>query len=174
LKIYNKDLNCIILIRKREWAYQKKAGKPRGCGTKRSEFRKCKKQRGRPKKLEPLTETQMKTLKKRRVQNHKSLNQAIRLRSFFRATFKHTVLGWKSDKSKRLTKDEAEEKLRDLILKLREEGVLEERLEKLLTRCEKYEKMLFTYLKYEGMPPDTTKRRGNSVLSSSSGSVQGV
>jgi len=96
------------------------------------------------------------------------------LRSFFRATFKHTVLGWKSDKSKRLTKDEAEEKLRDLILKLRKEGVLEEGLEKLLTRYEKYEKMLFTYLKYEGMPPDTTKRRGNSVLSSSSGSVQGV
>lgn len=115
------------------------------------------KQRGRPKKLEPLTVPQMKTLKTRQVQNHKSLNQAIRLRSFFRATFKHTVLGWKTDKSKRLTKEEAEEKLRGLVSKLLEEGVIEGALEKLLKRCKKYEKMLFTYLKYEGIPPDNNK-----------------
>ena len=99
----------------------------------------------------------MKTLKTRRVQNHESLNQAIRLRTFFRATFKHTVLGWKTDKSKRLTKEEAEEKLRELVFKLREEGVVEGDLERLLKRCNKYEKMLFTYLKYEGVPPDNNK-----------------
>jgi len=115
------------------------------------------KPRGRPKKLELLTEPQVKTLKTRRVQNRKSLNQAIRLRSFFRATFKHTVLGWKTDKSKRLTKEEAEEKLRELVFKLREESVVEGDLEKLLKRCNKYEKMLFTYLKYEGVPPDNNK-----------------
>jgi hypothetical protein len=115
------------------------------------------KKRGRPKKFEPLTGSQLKTLKKRRVQNLKSLNQAIRLRSFFRATFKHTVLGWKTDKSKRLTKEEAEEKLRKLVFKLTEEGVVEEDLKKLLKRCKKYENMLFTYLKYEGMPPDNNE-----------------
>jgi len=115
------------------------------------------KPRGRPKKLELLTEPQVKTLKTRRVQNRKSLNQAIRLRSFFRATFKHTVLGWKTDKSKRLTKEEAEEKLRELVFKLREESVVEGDLEKLLKRCNKYEKILFTYLKYEGVPPDNNK-----------------
>ena len=115
------------------------------------------KKRGRPKKDESLTESQEKILKTRRAQNNKSLNQAIRLRAFFRATFKHTVLGWKTDKSKRLTKEEAEEKLKELVLKLREEGVVEGDLEKLLKRCNKYEKMLFTYLKYEGVPPDNNK-----------------
>lgn len=115
------------------------------------------KKRGRPKKFESLTEHQVKTLKTRCVQNHKSLNQAIRLRALFRATFKHTILGWKKDKSKRLTKEVAEEKLRELILKLREEGVVYGDLEKLLKRCRKYEKMLFTYLKYEGMPPDNNR-----------------
>ncbi|MHA1438979.1 MAG: IS66 family transposase [Promethearchaeota archaeon] len=79
------------------------------------------------------------------------------MRAFFRAAFKHTVLGWKTDKSKRLTKEEAEERLRGLVSKLREEGVVEGDLENLLKRCNKYEKMLFTYLKYEGMPPDNNK-----------------
>ncbi|MBD3253791.1 MAG: transposase [Candidatus Lokiarchaeota archaeon] len=115
------------------------------------------KSRGRPKNLEPLTAPQVKTLKTRRIQNLKSLNQAIRLRAFFRATFKHTLLGWKTDKSKRLTKEEAEEKLRELVFKLREEGLVEGDLEKLLKRCNKYEKMLFSYLKYEGMPPDNNR-----------------
>jgi len=115
------------------------------------------KQRGRPKKFEPLTDSQVKTLNTRQVQNHKSSNQAVRLRSFFRATFKHTVLGWKTDNSKRLTKEEAERKLREFVLKLREEGVIEVDLEKLLNRCDKYEQKLFTYLKYEGMPPDNNK-----------------
>lgn len=115
------------------------------------------KKRGRPKKLELLTSSQVRTLNTRRIQNYKSLNQAIRLRSFFRAAFKHTVLGWKTDKSRGLTKEEAEEKLRTLASKLREEGVIEPDLKKLLDRCEKYEKKLFTYLKYEGMPPDNNE-----------------
>jgi hypothetical protein len=115
------------------------------------------KKRGRPKEVELLTEAQVKTLKMRQAQNHKSLNQSIRLRAFFLAPFKHTVLGWKTDKSKQLTKEGAEEKLRDLVSTLREEGVIEGDLEKLLKRCNKYEKMLFTYLKYEGMPPDNNK-----------------
>ena len=115
------------------------------------------KPRGRPKKLEPLTESQVKTLKTRQVQNHESLNQATRLRAFFRATFKHTVLGWKMDKSKRLTKEKAEGKLKALVLALREEGVIEGDIEKLLKRCDKYENKLFTYLKYEGMSPDNNE-----------------
>lgn len=115
------------------------------------------KPRGRPKKLEPLTEPQVKILKTRRVQNHESLNQATRLRAFFRATFKYTVLGWKTDKSKRLTKEEAEGKLRALVLALREEGMIEGDLEKLLKRCDKHENKLFTYLKYEGIPPDNNE-----------------
>jgi len=113
--------------------------------------------RGRPKILNPLTDSQLETLQIRRIQNFKSLNQAIRLRAFFRAAFKHTVLGWKVDTSKRVTKEEAEEKLRGLVLNLYEEGVIEPDLQKLLKRCEKYEQKLFTYLKYEGMPPDNNE-----------------
>ena len=113
--------------------------------------------RGRPKTLEPLTEAQVNVLKARRVQNLKSLSQAIRFRSFFRATFRDTILGWKTATSKRLTKEEAEEKLRALASRIREEGVVEGGLEKILKRCERYENALFTYLKYEGMPPDNNR-----------------
>jgi len=115
------------------------------------------KKRGRPKKLEILTEKQIDTLKTRRVQNHNTLSQTIRLRAFFRATFKQTVLGWKTEKPERISKEEAEERLRALVFALREEGVVEKDLNKILNRCEKYEKKLFTYLKYEGMPPDNNK-----------------
>lgn len=71
------------------------------------------------------------------------------------------VLGWKTDKSKRLTAEKAEEKLRNLIHILREEGVVEADLEKLLKRCEKYGNKLFTYLKHEGMPPDNNPAERN-------------
>jgi hypothetical protein len=47
--------------------------------------------------------------------------------------------------------------LRELVLKLREEGVIEVDLEKFLKRYEQYEKELFTYLKYEGVPPDNNE-----------------
>jgi cell division septum initiation protein DivIVA len=115
------------------------------------------KKRGRPRARKFLTDDQINLLRERQAQNVKSLNQAIRLKSFFRASFKCTVLGWKTDKTKRLTAEEAEEKLQELIRALREEGVLEEGLEKLLKRCEKNAKKLFTYLKYEGMPPDNSE-----------------
>jgi len=115
------------------------------------------KKRGRPKTTEALTPSQVKLLKTRQRQNTKSLNQAIRLRSFFRASFKQTLLGWKNDKSNRLTKEEAEAKLMELVFKLHEEGVAEHDLKKLLNRCQKYEKKIFTYLKYEGVPPDNNR-----------------
>ncbi len=119
------------------------------------------KKRGRPHKQEQLSVEQAETLKARYEQNVKSVNQAVRLRAFFKASFKHTVLGWKTDKSKRLTAEEAEEKLRKLVHELREESVVEADLERLLKRCEKYEKKLFTYLKYEGMPPDNNPAERN-------------
>ena len=149
-------IEFIVKLEKENERIEKKLEKNEVANHEKNENNKVKK-RGRPKKLEPLTESQVNTLKTRRVQNHKSLNQAIRLRAFFRATFKHTVLGWKRDKSDRLTKEEAEEKLQQLVNTLREEGIVEENLEKLLKRCNKYEKKLFTYLKYEGMPPDNNK-----------------
>jgi len=150
-------IELIVKLEKENERIEKRLEKHEESEQKEEESEDSSKKRGRPKKLEPLTEPQVKTLKTRRAQNNKSLNQAIRLRAFFRATFKHTVLGWKTDKSKRLTKEEAEEKLKELILKLREEGVVEGVLDKLLKRCNKYEKMLFTYLKYEGVPPDNNK-----------------
>ena len=150
-------IELVVKLEKENERIEKKLEKHEEAVQNEEESEDSSKKRGRPKKLEPLTTIQVKTLKTRRVQNHKSLNQAIRLRAFFRATFRHTVLGWKTDKSKRLTKEEAEEKLKDLVSKLREEGVVEGDLEKLLKRCNKYEKMLFTYLKYEGVPPDNNK-----------------
>ena len=113
--------------------------------------------RGRPRKNAFLSATQISVLQKRRTQNVKSLNQAIRLKSFFKASFKQTVLGWKTDKTKRLTAEEAEEKLKDMIRSLRDEGIVEATLEKILKRCETYANKLFTYLKYDGMPPDNSE-----------------
>ena len=154
-------IELIVKLEKENERIEKKLEKHEECVKNEEPSEIVPKQRGRPKKLEPLNETQVKTLKTRRIQNHKSLNQAVRLRSFFRAVFKHTVLGWKTDKSKRLSKKEAEEKLRELVLRLRDEGVVEGDLKKLLNRCEKYEKKLFTYLKYEGMPPDNNEAERN-------------
>jgi len=119
------------------------------------------KKRGRSCKRKTLTDTQINLLRERWTQNVKSLNQAIRLKSFFIACFKHTILGWKTDKTKHLTAEEAEEKLKALIRSLREEGVAEADLEKPLKRCEMYVKKLFTYLKYEGMPPDNSEAERN-------------
>lgn len=150
-------IELIVKLEKQNERIEKKLEKHQEARQKEEEVETDPKKRGRPKKLEPLTAPQIKTLKVRRTQNYKSLNQAIRLRAFFRATFKHTVLGWKTDKTKRLTKEDAEEKLRELVIQLREEGVIEGDLEKLLKRCNKYEKKLFTYLKYEGIPPDNNK-----------------
>ena len=150
-------IELIVKLEKENERIEKKLEKHEESVKKEEDSEATPKKRGRPKKLESLIESQVETLQARRVQNFKSLNQAVRLRSFFRATFKHTVLGWKTDKSKRLTKEEAEERLRELVLKLREEGVIEADLEKLLKRCEKYEKKLFTYLKYEGVPPDNNE-----------------
>jgi len=150
-------IELIVKLEKENERIEKKLEQHEEAMQKEEESEAEPKKRGRPKKLEPLTGSQVKTLKTRRAQNGKSLNQAIRLRAFFRATFKHTVLGWKTDKSKRLTKEEAEEKLRKLVIQLREEGVIEGDLEKLLNRCNKYEELLFTYLKYEGIPPDNNK-----------------
>jgi hypothetical protein len=150
-------IELIVKLEKENERIEKKLEKHEESVKKEEDSEAALKKRGRPKKHEPLTESQVETLQTRRVQNFKSMNQIVRLRSFFRATFRHTVLGWKTDKSKRLTKEEAEEKLRELVLKLREEGVIEADLEKLLKRCEKYEKKLFTYLKYEGVPPDNNK-----------------
>ena len=41
-----------------------------------------------------------------------------------------------------------------LIASIREEGVSDDDLERLLKRCEKFLPSLFTYLQHEGMPPD--------------------
>ena len=150
-------IELIVKLEKENERIEKKLEKHEESVKKEDDSEAAPKKRGRPKKHEPLTESQVETLQTRRVQNFKSLNQTVQLRSFFRATFKHTVLGWKTDKSKRLTKEEAEARLRELVLKLREEGVIEADLEKLLKRCEKYEKKLFTYLKYEGVPPDNNE-----------------
>jgi len=98
-------IELIVKLEKEDERIEKKLEKHEEAMQKEEGSEEDPKKRGRPKKLETLTEDQVKTLKTRRVQNHKSLNQAIRLRAFFRATFKHTVLGWKVDKSKRLKKE---------------------------------------------------------------------
>jgi len=150
-------IELIVKLEKKNERIEKKLEEHEEAVKKEEHFEDTPKKRERSKKVEKLKEDQVKTLKERQRQNLKSLNQTIRLRSLFKAVFKHTVIGWKTDKFKRLTKDEAEEKLKEFILKLQEEGVVGADLEKLLKRCEKYEKKLFTYLKYEGMPPDNNE-----------------
>lgn len=86
-QVLSEIIELIVKLEKENERIEKKLENHEELVQKETNSAGTKKQQGHPKKLEPLTETQMKTLKKRRVQIHKNLNQAIRLRSFFRANF---------------------------------------------------------------------------------------
>ena len=154
-------IELIVKLQKENERIEKRLKEHEGTVNEESRPETIPKKRGRPRKREPLNEKQVSTLRERRRQNIKSINQAIQLKSFFKAPFKHTLLGWETDKSKRLIAEEAEKQLGNLIHALREEGVVEVDLEKLVKRCEKYGNKLFMYLKYEGMSPDNNPAERN-------------
>jgi len=120
-----------------------------------------KKKKGRKPKLETLKPEELNDLETKFEQNQTSINQAVELGAFFRAPFKDTCFGWKKKNSDRISKKEAEEQCANLVKKLRDDGILEEELEKILKRIDKYMDQLFTYLQTEGMPPDNNAAERN-------------
>lgn len=113
-----------------------------------------KKKRGPKPKSTKLKPEQLKIIKDRHAANLKTLVQASDLGAFFRAPFQDTCFSWKRPPDERITIEDAQGILTGLIVSIRNEGVTEDTLERLLKRCEKYMPSLFTYLQYEGMPPD--------------------
>ncbi|MHA1438980.1 MAG: IS66 family transposase [Promethearchaeota archaeon] len=67
-------IEFIVKLEKENERIEKKLEKHEEAVQNEENSEECSKKRGRPKKLEPLTKPQVKTLKTRRVQNHKSLN----------------------------------------------------------------------------------------------------
>jgi len=114
----------------------------------------CKKTRGRKPKSVKLKPEQLNIIKDRYTANLKTLVQASDLGAFFRAPFQDTCYAWKRPPDKRISIEDAQGILTGLIASIRNEGVTEDTLDRLLNRCEKYMPSLFTYLQCEGMPPD--------------------
>ena len=116
-----------------------------------------KKTPGRPAKDQKLSNKDLEMLLQRKMENLKTLNQAGRLCTFFRQPFQETAMGWKTPQKDRMTAEQAQEQLMQLIHTLRAEGITDANLETLIKRCEKYRTELFTYLNQEGIPPDNNK-----------------
>jgi len=119
------------------------------------------KTRGRKPKGDILTPEQMDVLERRNQENQKTLGQAERLGTFFRAPFKDTCYNWKKPLTERITKEAAEKQLDELIQTLRMEGITNEELDTLVKRCEKFRNELFTYLEHDDMPPDNNPAERN-------------
>ncbi len=113
-----------------------------------------KKTRGRKPKPAKLELEQLKIIKDRHTANLTTIVQASDLGAFFRAPFQDTCFSWKKASDERISVEDAQGILTGLIASIRDEGVTEDTLNRLLNRCEKYMPSLFTYLQYEGMPPD--------------------
>ncbi len=113
-----------------------------------------KKTRGRKPKSCKLSTKEIYVLKTRKTEILKTINQATDFGAFFRAPFQDTCFSWKKPLDERISVDDAQAHLTGLIASLREDGVSDEDLERLLKRCEKFLPSLFIYLQHEGMPPD--------------------
>jgi len=113
-----------------------------------------KKTRGRKPKQAKLKPEQLQIIKDRYAANLTTIVQASDLGAFFRAPFQDSCYSWKKPPDERISVEDAQGILMGLIASIRDEGVTEEILNRLLNRCEKYMPSLFTYLQYKGMPPD--------------------
>jgi hypothetical protein len=113
-----------------------------------------KKTRGRKPKPAKLKPEQLQLVKDRYAANLTTVVQASDLAAFFRAPFQDSCFSWKKPPNERISIENAQDILTGLIASIRDEGVTEDILNRLLNRCEKYMPSLFTYLQYEGMPPD--------------------
>jgi len=113
------------------------------------------KKRGRPPKApEPVTAEQQGELVKSVEQQARVVQQAMRLHDFFCQAWGDGDLGWKTPVDNRATIKEAMRRMHALVAELRAEGVASPDIERLLKRTEKFGKKLFTYLEYNGIPPD--------------------
>ncbi len=113
-----------------------------------------KKTRGRKPKSAKLTSDKLLIIQDRHAANVKTIVQASDLAAFFRTPFQDTCFSWKKPPDERISVEDAQGILTGLIASIRNDGVTEETLTRLLKRCEKYMPSLFTYLEHEGMPPD--------------------
>jgi len=120
-----------------------------------------KKKRGRKPKEAGLTKTQLAKLEIRHTENEKTLEQATKLGTFFKAPFKDTCYNWKKLKSEQIPREDAEEALTKLLESIQKQGINEPDLEKIVNRCEKFSSQRFTYLDHAGMPPDNNLAERN-------------
>jgi hypothetical protein len=87
-------------------------------------------------------------------QQDKAFAQEQKLRKFIDAAWEDGDMGCKAPLEKRVTIDEAMQRLRALIDSIREEGVANASIERMLKRLEKFIESLFTYLEHDDVPPD--------------------
>jgi len=113
------------------------------------------KKRGRPAaQPESLTPEAEAKIEADVQQQDKAFAQEEKLRKFFDAAWEDGDMGSKAPLEKRVTIDEAMQRLRALIDSIREEGVANASIERMLKRLEKFIESLFTYLEHEDVPPD--------------------
>lgn len=116
------------------------------------------KKRGRPPKPSKLTPGDMAKLHAVWAENDKVIQRATRLKEFLGGAWKEgNPLYWKAPPDQRMTHDEAEQQLAVLVQNLREGEPPDPDFRRILDRCEKHAGQWFTYLKYEGMPPDNNQ-----------------
>jgi hypothetical protein len=110
---------------------------------------------GRPKKEVTISDTDRVKLFEIARKNAADMIQVERLRNFIGDAWKEgSPLGYTTPRSDRWLKSEAEQHLMSLIESIRAAQPTDQRLERVLGRCEKYKDELFTYLDYDNMPPD--------------------
>jgi len=113
------------------------------------------KKRGRkPKPVEPLSPEGRAAIEANVEQNNKVFAQIEKLLAFFRQAWGDGEMGWKAPIEKRITIDEAVQRMFDLIETLRSEGVANAAIERIVKRFEKFAPSMFTYLEHDGVPPD--------------------
>ena len=111
--------------------------------------------RGRPrKKSEPLTAEQMASLEATVREQEKAFSQISRLHEFFSQAWGDGDMGCRSPATKRISIDDAIDRMRDVINAIRDEGVANKDIERLLKRLEKFAPALFTFLEHPEVPPD--------------------
>lgn len=115
------------------------------------------KSRGRPPiQPEPLPSKKREELEKIKVQSEKASNQAMKFIAFSKNAWKKegNDMSVYTPLERRISIAEAESRLKALIQEVKDEGPANADIERLITRFEKYEPCLFTYLENPDVLPD--------------------
>ncbi|MHA1369562.1 MAG: IS66 family transposase [Promethearchaeota archaeon] len=111
--------------------------------------------RGRPRKnAEPLTAEQIASLEATVREYEKAFSQILRLHEFFSQAWGDGDMGCKSPVTRRIGIDDTINRMQELITAIRDEGVANDDIERILNRLEKFAPALFTFLEQPEVPPD--------------------